>query len=105
MIARSNSINLSCYNKRTENEDEEKRRCRWCNLESENLDHIMGKCIITKHDREWIKLENYYNCDGEKQSKELAKQIEIIEENLKTLDDDNLDEWLKINSNNKQKRK
>ena len=63
--------------------------CRWCNENTEDIEHILGKCEITKDGLEWIDLENYFKCNELNTLKHMASQVLTIETNLKTLDDEN----------------
>ena len=51
-----------------------------------DLNHVLGKCQITKNDITWIKYDSYFTCEIEDKSKEMAKQLKTLEQNMKTFD-------------------
>ena len=89
IMARSRTINIRVNNKAIKDDELLEQTCRWCNEDDENEDHIMGNCMVIKDDMEWRPYANFFKCNTENEIWALVEQVKFIEDNIKTLEDDN----------------
>ena len=88
--ARSRTMNIRMNNKSLKEEQDDELQCRWCNDKTETEEHLMENCPILKQELQWLPYSKYFTCGDTEEKWKLSKQVKFIEENIKTLDDENL---------------